>query len=104
MTPVTPTVRNAIGQPVVPPKNFAGVHPAVSPAPRAPGVVLPQVIHGGPAAPVVASSGTGRVNVANNRGSINGTNVIRPVATPAPIGGPAQPRYGINGTTVQNRH
>ena len=37
-------------------------------------------------------------------GSINRTTVVRPATTPPPIGGPAQPRYGINGTMVQGRH
>jgi hypothetical protein len=108
-TTTAPTTRNAIGQPVVPAKNFVG------PALRASGAISPPILHGvpgapgtlgGPAAPSVVSSGTARVNVTNaaNHGSVNGTTVIRPATTPPPIGGPAQPRYGINGTTVQNRH
>jgi hypothetical protein len=50
--------------------------------------------------------GTPRVNVANvtNRGSVNGATVIRPANGASVIGGPAQARYGINGTTVQNKH
>jgi hypothetical protein len=103
-TPVAPTVRNAIGQPVLPPKNFAGAQPAALPAPPAPGAVSPPVVHGGPAAPPIASFGTGRVNVANNRGSVNGTTVIRPAVAPSVIGGPAKPHSGINGTTVQSKH
>jgi hypothetical protein len=39
-----------------------------------------------------------------NRGNVSGATVIRPATSPSVIGGPAQARYGINGTTVQNRH
>jgi hypothetical protein len=112
-TITTPTARNAIGQPVVSPKNFSGAEPP-SPALQKPGAVSPPITHGapgtpgavgGPAAPPV-SSRTARANAANatNRGSVNGTTVIRPATGPSVIGGPAQARYGINGTTVQNRH
>jgi hypothetical protein len=100
-TTVSPA-RNAIGQPVVPSRNFAGAQPPV-PALQRSGAVPPPIIHGGPAAPPV-SSGPARVNVANSRGSVNGATVIRPANAPSGIGGPAQARYGINGTTVQNRH
>ena len=97
-----PTVRNAIGQPVVPPKDFAGARPPV-PAPQRSGAVSAPIIHGGPvAAPV--SSGAARVNVANNRVSVNGATVIRPPNTSVVIGGPAAARYGINGTMVHNKH
>jgi hypothetical protein len=106
LTPITaPTARNAIGQPVVSPspRNFPGAQPL--PALQGPGAVSPPIVHGGPAAPPV-SSGTARVNVANrtNRGNVSGATVIRPATSPSVIGGPAQARYGINGTTVQNRH
>jgi hypothetical protein len=104
MTITAPTARNAIGQPVVSPKNFSGGQPPL-PALQRPGAVSPPIIHGWPAAPPV-SSGAARVNVANatNRGSVNGATVVRPATGPSVIGGPAQARYGINGTTVQNRH
>ena len=103
-----PTARNAIGQPVVSPRNFAGAQPPVLPAPQRPGAVSPPIIHGapsGPAAPPVPL-GTARINVANatNRGSVNGAAVIRPATGPSIIGGPAAARYGINGTTVQSKH
>jgi len=114
-TSTAPTTRNAIGQPVVPPKNLVGSQSTVLPALRASGAISPPILHGvpgapgtrgGPAASSVVSSGTARVNVTNaaNHGSINGTTVVRPATTPPPIGGPAQPRYGINGTMVQGRH
>jgi hypothetical protein len=104
MTITAPTARNAIGQPVVSPKNFSGAQPPL-PALQRPGAVSPPIIHGGPTAPPV-SSGAARVNVANatNRGSVNGATVVRPATGPSVVGGPAQARYGINGTTVQNRH
>jgi hypothetical protein len=106
LTPITaPTARNAIGQAaVVSPKNLPDAQPPL-PAVRGAGAVSPPIIHGGPTAPPVWS-GTARVNVANgtNRGNVNGATVIRPATGPAVIGGPAQTRYGINGTTVQNRH
>jgi len=104
MTITAPTARNAIGQPVVSPKNFSGAQPP-SPALQRPGAVSAPIIHSGPAAPPV-SSGAARVNVANatNRGSVNGATVIRPATGPSVIGGPAQAHYGINGTTVQSRH
>jgi hypothetical protein len=52
------------------------------------------------------SPAAARVNLVNatNRGSINGATLVRPAAGPSLIGGPAQVRYGINGTTVQNKH
>ena len=103
-TITAPTVRNAIGQPVVSPKNLAGAQPAVSPALRASGATSPPILHAGPAAAPIVSSGV-PVNVAKatNHGSINGATVIRPATGPSVIGGPAQARYGINGTTVQNK-
>jgi hypothetical protein len=108
MTITAPTARNAIGQPVVSPKDvspkdFSGAQPP-SPALQRPGAVSPPIINGGPAVPPV--SRTARVNAANatNRGSVNGATVVRPATGPSVIGGPAQARYGINGTTVQNRH
>jgi hypothetical protein len=104
-TVTAPTLRNAIGQPVVSPKNLAGAQPAVWPALRAPGAVSPPILHAGPAAPPVVASGVSHANVANatNRGSVNGATVIRPATGTSVIGGPAQARYGINGTTVQNK-
>jgi hypothetical protein len=98
-----PTARNAIGQPVVPPKNIAGAQPPALALQR-PGALSPPIIHGGTAAPPISSAA--RVNLANatNRGSVNGAIVIRPATGPSVIGGPAQARYGINGTMVQNRH
>jgi len=101
-----PILRNAIGQPVVPPKNLAGAQPPVSPALRAPGAVSPPILHGRSVAPPVVSAGASRVSVANatNRGSVNGATVVRPATGPSAIGGPAQAHYGINGTMVQNRH
>ncbi|MBO0716417.1 MAG: hypothetical protein J2P55_03645, partial [Rhizobiales bacterium] len=104
-TPMTPsTSRNAIGQPTVSPKNFPNAQPPL-PALQSPAAVTPAIIHAGPAAAPV-SSGTARPNVANatNRGSVNGVTVIRSANGPSAIGGPAQARYGINGTTVQNKH
>ena len=104
-TITAPTLRNAIGQTVILPKNLAGAEPSVLPALRTLGAVSPPILHGGPAAPAVVSSGTTRTNVANatNRGSVNGATVIRPATGPSAIGGPAQAHYGINGTAVQSR-
>ena len=103
-TITAPTLRNAIGQPVVSPKNLAGAQPAVSPALRASGATSLPILHAGPAAaPIV--SGVPHVNVAKatNHGSINGATAIRSAAGPSAIGGPAPAHYGINGTAVQNR-
>jgi hypothetical protein len=104
-TMTAPTARNAIGQPVVPSKNnITGTQPPL-PVPQSSGAMSPPILHGAPvAAPAVVSSATARVNVANNRGGVNGATVIRPANAALGIGGPAQPRYGINGTTVQNKH
>lgn len=101
----TPTARNAIGQPVIPPKNnITGLQSPLS-VPQRSGAVSPAILHGAPAAaPAVVSSGAARVNAANNGGGVNGATVIRPANAALGIGGPAQPRYGINGTTVQNKH
>jgi hypothetical protein len=103
-----PTARNAIGQPIVSPRNFVGARPPVLPALQAPGAVSLRIVHGAPggsAAPPVPL-GTAPINVANapNRGSINGATVVRPATAPSLIGGPAAARYGINGTTVQSKH
>jgi hypothetical protein len=104
-TITAPTLRNAIGQPVVSPKNLAGAQPAVSPALRASGATSPPILHAGPAAAPIVSSGVPHVNVAKatNHGSINGVTAIRPAAGSSAIGGPAPAHYGINGTAVQNR-
>src|SRR5262249_62226635 len=97
------TARNAIGQPIVSPKNFPGAQPSL-PSLQRPGVVSP-IVHAGPAAPPV-SSGPARVNVANatNRGHVNGATVTRPTTGTSVVGGPAQARYGITRPTVQQRH
>jgi hypothetical protein len=99
-TITAPSARNAIGQPIVLPKNLSGAQPPL-PALQRSGAVSPPIIHGG-SAPI----GIARINVVNaaNRGSVNGATVIRPATGPSVIGGPAQVHYGINGTTVQNRH
>jgi hypothetical protein len=96
MISTPPAVRNAIGQPIVAPKNFVGAQPAGSPAQRTSGFVSPPIV----------SPSSAHVNVATatNHGSINGATVIRPVIAPPGIGGPIKAHYGINGTTVQNRH
>jgi len=39
-----------------------------------------------------------------NRGTINGTNLVRPGFGPSSIGGPAKPVAGINGTTIRPKH
>jgi hypothetical protein len=97
MTSTVPAARNAIGQPVVSPQKFWGTQRPL-PALQTPSKVSPPIIPGGP---VVS-----RVSVANttNRGSVNGATAIRPATGPSVIGGPAQARYGINGTTIQKRH
>lgn len=93
-TSTAPIVRNAIGQPVATPKDFGGGQHTTSSLQPGSGVVT---------RPLVPPT-TGRLNVAAaaNRGS-NGV-TVRPTVTPSGIGGPTAPRYGINGTTVQNRH
>jgi hypothetical protein len=103
-TQKTPIVRNAIGQPEAPAKNFAGAQPT-QPALQRPGSLSAPILHGGSGAPPFVSSAA-RVNVANTatRGSVNGATAIRPAAGPSGIGGPAQTRYGINGTAVQSKH
>ena len=105
MTITAPAARNAIAQPVVLPKNFTGAQLPVL-TPQRLGAGSPPILHGGPAVSPAVSSGSARVNVANgtNRGNLNGATVIRPTTGPPVIGGPAQARYGINGTTVQNKH
>jgi hypothetical protein len=102
MTVATPIVRNAIGQPVTPPKNFAAAQPPALALTRS-SAVSPPLVHGGTTVPPVSSAA--RVNLANagNRDSINGATVIRPATGPSVIGGPARTRYGLNGTTVQNK-
>jgi hypothetical protein len=96
-TTVSPA-RNAIGQPVVPSQ------PPV-PALQRSGAVSAPIIHRGPV-PAPVASGAAPVNGANavNRVSINGATVVRPANAPVIVGGPAVARYGINGTTVQNKH
>jgi hypothetical protein len=105
ITTTAPTARNAIGQPVVSPKNFTGAQPPVLTLQR-PGAGSPLILHGRPAVSPAISSGTVHVNVANgtNRDNLNGATLIRPTTNPSVVGGPAQARYGINGTTVQHKH
>ncbi len=103
----TPTARNAIGQSVSSQRNFIGLPPAASSVLPRPDAGSSPIIHGalsGSAAPAVPS-GTARVTIANaaNRGSIKGASAIHPTIAPSIIGGPTAARYGINGTTVQNR-
>ena len=103
MTITAPSARNAIGQPVVSPKNYTGAKPPVLTLQR-PGAGSPPILHGGLAVSPAVLSGGARVNVAGtNRGNLNGATVIRPTTAPPVVGGPAQARYGINGTTVQNK-
>lgn len=102
-TLTAPIARNAIGQPVVSPKNLAGSQP-VAGLQRS-GAVAPPIPHGATAPPPAVSSAATRVNLAStiNRGGVNGATVIRPTAGSSGIGGPAQAAYGINGTTVRNK-
>jgi hypothetical protein len=101
-------VRNAIGQPVVAPKNFVGA-PLKQ---QSPGAVSPPISHRvPPAAPPIVSSSAARASAPNanlatsaNRGSVNGPGVIRPNTPPAGLGGPSRPNYGISGTAVQSKH
>ena len=107
---ITPhAVRNAIGQLVIQSKNFPAAQAQVSAALRTLGV-MPPVWRGAIApAPVVSSvpghPNTPAVNVASLASrSSNGAGVIRPAMPPSGVGGPARPTYGINGTTVQDKH
>ncbi|SRR5579872_1532590 len=95
VTSMTPGVRNSVGQPVSATKNFVGVQPGASPVQRPSGVVSPPIV----------SPGSAHVNVATgtNHANINTATATRPIVAPG-IGGLAQARYGLNGTTVQNRH
>jgi hypothetical protein len=109
---IAPTVRSAIGQPIVQSKALAATQPHPAPTMPGPGAVpLPILRRAPPAtAPAVSSnlahSQAAAVNVTAlaNRGSINGAAVIRPSAAPAGIGGPVRPANGINGTAVQSKH
>ena len=98
----TPIARNAIGQAVVLPKNFTSAQLPML-ALQKPVAVSPRTSHVGPAALPVSSDAT-RMSVANamNRSNLNGATVIRPAT--GSVGGPAQARYGISGTTVQSKH
>ncbi|MFZ2079909.1 MAG: hypothetical protein WAV38_25335 [Xanthobacteraceae bacterium] len=113
----TPAVRNAIGQPIVAPKNFVGSEAHVSSGQQAlgqgPGGVPPPGLRAAPAGapPAVsfrpARSNAPAVSVANaNRGSgsASGMALTRSAATPTAIGGATRPNYGINGTTIQTKH
>jgi len=105
-----PAIRNAIGQPIVQSKG-APTQPHVPSALQTPGAV-PPTLRGAPSVgpPVVSSNPThASAPVANaatlsNRGGVSGVGVIRPGAAPSTIGGATRPNYGINGTTVQNKH
>ena len=104
-------VRNAIGQPMVQSKTLAVAQPHLPPTLQTPGAVPPILRGTLPAQRPAVSSDFTRANaptatVANaaNRGSVNGAALIRPAAAPTGIGGAVRPKYGINGTTVQNKH
>jgi hypothetical protein len=103
-------VRNAIGQPMVQSKTLAVTQPHLPPTVQTSGAV-PPILRGALPAQRPAVSSDSRANaptvtVANaaNRGSVNGAALIRPAAAPTGIGGAVRPKYGINGTTVQNKH
>src|SRR6516225_4638985 len=105
-----------VAPPVLPPRSVTqqqirSINPGVKTAnpgilSRSPsGATSPPILHPGPAAAPIVSSGVPHANVAKatNHGSINGATVIRPATGSSAIGGPAQAHYGINGTAVQNR-
>src|SRR5262249_40053601 len=102
MTITAPVVRKAIGQPVVSPKISAGAQRPIL-ALQKPAAVSPRTGYVGPAA-LPVSSGATRMSVANsmNRSDLNGATVIRPPT--GSVGGPAQARYDISGTSVQGKH
>jgi hypothetical protein len=107
----TPAARNAIGQPIAQTKNFVGAQPHRAPALQGRGAPAPILHAAPPAAPPVVSSSAAHANAPNanlatlaNRGSINGAGAMRPAAGRSGVGGPTRPNYGINGTTVQNKH
>jgi hypothetical protein len=105
-------LRNAIGQPIAQPKNLIARPPQVStPVLQRPGTMsLVGVARGASGAPTISSPNLARapttasVATLSNRGGINGAGVIRTAGAPSIIGGPARQSYGINGTTVQNKH
>jgi hypothetical protein len=103
----TPTMRNAIGQPIIAPKNFVGGELHLSPLQNASTAAAP-ILRGAPAAAASRASHTAAptasVATVTNRGSINGASVFRPSTAPTAIGGAARPNYGINGTTVGTKH
>jgi hypothetical protein len=108
---ITPTSRNAIGQPIVQSKALAVTQPHPAPAVQAPGAVPPQIFRGEPSttAPTVSSNlgqpqAAAHVTGLGTRSSVNGAAVIRPSTTAAGIGGPVRPANGINGTVVQSKH
>jgi hypothetical protein len=105
-------LRNAIGQPIAQPKNLVARPPQVStPVLQGPGTrSLVGVARGASVAPTISSPNLARaptsasVATLSNRTGINGAGVIRTSGAPSIIGGPARQSYGINGTTVQNKH
>jgi hypothetical protein len=108
---ITPTSRNAIGQPIVQLKALAVTQPHPVPAMRAPGAVPLQNFRAAPSttAPTVSTNlgqphAAANVTALGTRSSVNGAAVIRPSTTAAGIGGPVRPANGINGTSVQSKH
>lgn len=108
-------LRDAIGVPVVPhgrDEQHDGEHFDFRPAPI-PGTGLPGVTRGAsdnvfaPKGrldhPAIVRPNTNQIGASSafNRGSINGTRLLRPGSAPAGIGGPAKTGGGISGTSIR---
>jgi hypothetical protein len=98
--------RNAIGQPVIL-RNNAEQSGLEKPVPQ----LAPQL---SPAANGTADFNNGKrtlgapeivhtnpMRTVANHSAVDGQALIRPVSTPSPLGGPAKPITGINGSTVR---
>lgn len=105
--PISPVIRNAIGQPVQS-KSVRVEAPRVAPAVQAPGTVPRASTRSLVTAPLVAPSNVGRTTfhpaataAISGQGRIDGARLIRPSAAPLGVGGPSHAVNGISGTTVR---
>jgi hypothetical protein len=100
--------RNAIGMAVAP-SSFPQ-RPRVGPFGFSPPTRLPSAagrppyVHSGLGGPGFLGANLGPGRSFENRGTINGSGVIRPGLTTSATGGPSKSAIGINGTTVFPKH
>jgi hypothetical protein len=102
-----PVQRNAIGEAVAPsnfPQQQRGGPVGFSPLPRPPSAVGRAPYVHGLGGPEYSGANLGPGRSFQNRGTINGSGLIRPGLATSATGGPSKSAIGINGTTLRPKH